>query len=206
MADLSMTGAKFSALPAPSADFVKLYSELRGAAPSRLDSFGFDAATLAIEMLHSGKSSAACLLDPSGYRGLDGLFRLRPDGASERALQILELSGDADARIARPAARDFLAPMYSVPPNSMHAARAIPLIADGINPMNYIKIPESLRGKYKSKTYGARAAAPAVAAPVPDEVVILPEDDSDVIESPDFQPVRLESVDRKIIDSVEVAQ
>lgn len=203
--DFTMTGAKFAALPKESPDFVKLYTELGGAAPSRLDSFGFDAAVLSIGMLHSNKTPAEYLLATGGYMGLDGLFRLRPNGTAERALQIVELNGTPDARIARAAATDFLTPVYNISPNNISKAGEMALVANGINPSDYIKIPDALRNKYKSKTYGANTA-PAIQTDSPaDEVVILPEDDSEIISMPDFQPAVLESVDRQLIDSVEIS-
>ncbi len=204
--DLTMSGAKFAVMPAANADFAKLYEEVAGRTPTRLDSFGFDAANLAIGMLHSSKTPAAYLLDPSGYKGLDGLFRLRPDGTNERALKIVELGGDAP-RTVKPAATDFLVPLYNVQSRHVNRAREMELVGDGVNPGDYIKIPDSLRGKYKSKTFGANTArAQTVDTFVPDEVIIMPEDDSEIFESPDFQPVSLETVDRKLIDSVEVNQ
>ncbi len=47
---------------------------------------------------------------------------------------------------------------------------------------------------------------PAPATPVADAITILPEDDSDAIISPDFQPVSLESVNRTYIESVEIEE
>ncbi len=201
--DLTMSGAKFAALPPQSADFAKLYETVSGGAPSRLDSFGFDAANLAIGMIHSKKTYASYLLDPSGYRGLDGLFRLRPNGTNERALQMVALGGNGETRLVRGAAKDFLTPMYGVQPNDISRPSEISLVSDGINPMDYIKIPEHLKSKYRSKTFGANMAR-ATSAQAYDEVIILPEDDSEVFESPDFQPVSLDSIDRRLIDSIEI--
>ena len=77
------------------------------------------------------------------------------------------------------------------------------LESDGINPMDYIRIPERLRGTYKSKTFGANITHPA--APVQQEnITVLPEDDSDPIAATDYEPVKLESVSRSFIDEYEV--
>ena len=206
--DLTMTGAKFAALPAISESFTRLYEQAAGNIPSRLDTFGFDAANLAIGMLYSSKSSAAYLLDPSGYKGLDGLFRLRPDGASERALNVMELTGGGDTRLRRPAPVNFLTPVYSVPAYQTSQAKEIALISKGINPTDYINIPEHLRVKYKSKTYGANMTAEPGGTQTTDttQIVIMPEDDRDIdiYADPDFQPIGLEQIDRQLIDSVEV--
>ncbi|MDR1337508.1 MAG: penicillin-binding protein activator [Rickettsiales bacterium] len=202
--DFSFVGAKYAALGPQSADFSKLYEQVWGRKPSRLDTFGFDAANMAIGMLHSSRAPAAYLLDPGGYNGLDGLFRLRPTGESERALQILEITGGGAARLVRAPRTDFLIPIYSAAPGQISGANEMELTGPGVNPMKYIRIPERLRGKYASKTFGANMAATAPMAPAADSVVILPEDDSDVIESTEFQPAALEHIDRTLIDSVEV--
>lgn len=201
--DFSMIGSKFAVLPQQSQDFAKLYEQVSGKAPSRLDTFGFDAANLVIGMLHSNKVPAAYLLDPSGYNGLDGLFRLKPTGESERALNIVELNGSGVARIARPAPLDFLTPVYSVQPKKISSAPEMELTGPGVNPISYIRIPDRLRGKYTSKTYGAntRIEAPTINQT---EIVILPEDDSDIITDPNFQPTKIGTVDRKLIEDVEI--
>ncbi|MDR0741465.1 MAG: penicillin-binding protein activator [Rickettsiales bacterium] len=204
LSDLSMAGAKYAVLPQQSEGFAKLYEHISGHKPSRLDTFGFDAANLAIGMLHSNKPAAAYLLDPSGYNGLDGLFRLKPDGASERALQIVELTGGAVPHISRAATTNFLAPVYNVQAKQISGASALNLVGDGVNPMNHIRIPERLKGKYTSKTYGANTRVNVLAATPAEEITILPEDDSDVVATPDFQPVALEQIDRTLIDSVEL--
>ena len=76
----------------------------------------------------------------------------------------------------------------------------------GIDPDDYINIPQRLRDKYASETYGAHITMPTP-TPIPENTItILPEDDSDIIISPDFEPVALESVNRTYIDSVEIEE
>ena len=202
--DLTMTGAKFAALPAISPEFSHLYEQVAGNVPNRLATFGFDAANLTIGMLHSNKNMAAYLLDPSGYRGLDGLFRLRPAGTNERALQVVELNGSGDVRIRRPAPSNFLTPIYSVQPHSISYVGEKNLVAPGINPSSYINIPAYLQSKYKSQTFGANMSQSVTPVHTSEEIVIMPEDDRDVFDDPEFQPITLEPIDRRLIDSVEV--
>ncbi len=206
--DFNMSGAKFASLPPMSDDFSKLYQQLSGALPSRLDTFGFDAANLARGMIYSNKSQAAYLLDPSGYNGLDGLFRLRPSGENERALQIVELNGTGMVSVIKPAPTDFLAPLYNIQSKQISAVGDMDLTGDGINPMDYIKIPDYLKSKYHSKTYGANTRIDTTTNnPDTDITTVMPEDDSnEVIQSPDFKPVSLDTVDKKLIDSVEVKE
>jgi len=205
LGDLTMSGSKFAALPPISPDFSELYEQLSGKSPSRLSTFGFDAANLTIGMLRSNHTNAAYLLDPSGYKGLDGLFRLRPSGESERALQIVELNGSGATRLTRVSPTNFLTPLYNVHPRQVSNASEMELASKGVNPMDYISIPENLRGKYRSKTYGANMTN-AVTAQRPEnsEVIIMPEDDREIFDNPDFQPIQLEQIDRQFIDSVEI--
>lgn len=206
VSDLTMSGAKYAALPPISPEFINLYEQVSGTTPSRLATFGYDATSMAIGMVYSDKSNAAYLLDPSGYVGIDGLFRMRPTGDSERALRIVELNGTGTVREVKPAPTNFMTPVYNIQQRHISPAREMELETRGINPMNYINIPERFRGKYTSKTYGANMTAPAQTTHRTDAITILPEDDSDVIVSPDFQPVSLESVNRTYIDSVEITE
>jgi len=74
--------------------------------------------------------------------------------------------------------------------------------------MDYLRLPESLHGKYSAKTYRAgtdKNTNNESRITNPEEIVILPEDSSDpVLADPDFQPVELETVTRVLVDEVEV--
>ena len=203
--DITMRGAKYATLPEISADFSNLYEQMSGTPANRLASFGYDVTNMAIGMIYSPKSNAAYLLDPSGYIGIDGLFRLKPTGENERALRIVQLSGDGTISTVREADKTFITPIYSIEQHNINPANDMALETAGINPNDYINIPERLRSKYKSKTYGANITQTPV-LPVQENIVILPEDDSDAIVSEDFKPVSLESVNRTYIDSVEIEE
>ncbi len=203
--DLTMSGAKFAALPEMNAEFAGVYERVAGAAPSRLASFGYDAANMAMGMIYSDRSNAAYLLDPSGYTGTDGLVRLRPTGESERALRIMELDGSGTPRVARGAADSFITPLYNIEQRHITQARAMELHTPGVNPMSYITIPDRLREKYKSQTFGANMTV----APAPvrkDVITVLPEDDGDIVPAADFKPIKLEAVGRTYIDSIEIEE
>ena len=95
----SLQGAWFAApMPEGPEAFRKRYSALYGEAAPRLASMAYDAmslvAALARDDLKEGESrfSVARLTYPLGFSGVDGLFRLLPDGTNERALAVLELS------------------------------------------------------------------------------------------------------------------
>ncbi len=75
-------------------DFTKRYAETYGDAPPRLASLSYDAVALAISLSTNppGRRFAATeLTRSSGFQGVDGLFRLRPDGTAERGFAIMEV-------------------------------------------------------------------------------------------------------------------
>ena len=203
--DLTMSGAKYAALPETNEEFIATYERIAGAKPSRLASFGYDATNMAMGMIYSDKLHAAYLLDPSGYVGTDGIIRLRPSGDSERALRIMELDGSGTAQVVKNAATDFMTPLYNIEQRHISPIGEMSLQTRGVNPMNYISLPERVRGKYKSKTYGANMVAESNAQLV-DVVTILPEDDRDPVVSEDYKPVKLAPVSRTYIDSIEVEE
>jgi ABC-type branched-subunit amino acid transport system substrate-binding protein len=99
--EAALEGSWFAA-PDPHgwASFADRYSRIYQVSPSRIASLGYDAVSLAIAASTGPRGqrfSPELLTRPSGFAGVDGLFRLRPDGTNERALAML---GIARGRIA----------------------------------------------------------------------------------------------------------
>ena len=204
--DLTMSGAKFATMPESSPDFTQLYEQTSGTLPNRLATFGYDATNMAIGMIYSPKSNAAYLLDPSGYMGTDGLIRMQPTGASERALRIVELNGTGTLTEIRPAASNFMTPLYNIEQRHITPADKMELETPGVDPDDFIRLPERLRSKYRSKTIGANIT---VAPQIEKSKIIafLPEDDSDeVIRAENYTPVKLETVSRSFIEEYEIEE
>jgi ABC-type branched-subunit amino acid transport system substrate-binding protein len=88
-------------------DFAARYAKVFGAKPPRLASLGYDATALAAVLGRGGQYSAARLTIPTGFAGVDGIFRLRPDGTSDRGYAIWEVSGDGPDRQIAPAPVSF---------------------------------------------------------------------------------------------------
>lgn len=91
----ALVGGWFSA-PDPKGwtDFTKRYVETYGDVPPRLATLAYDAVSLAISLSNNAKGSrftATTLTRSSGFAGVDGLFRLRADGTSDRGFAILEV-------------------------------------------------------------------------------------------------------------------
>jgi ABC-type branched-subunit amino acid transport system substrate-binding protein len=93
--DPNLVGAWF---PGPDprgwTDFAQKFAKSYGQAPPRIASLAFDAVSMAIAL--SGGSdgqryTTATITRGGGFTGIDGAFRLLPDGTADRSLAILEV-------------------------------------------------------------------------------------------------------------------
>ncbi|RME99220.1 MAG: hypothetical protein D6773_13245 [Alphaproteobacteria bacterium] len=85
--------------------YVKSYEKT----PPRLASLAYDAVSLVVTLSTNPpgrRFTPEQLTRSSGFAGVDGLFRLRPDGTSERGLAILEVQ-KFDSRVIDPAPSVF---------------------------------------------------------------------------------------------------
>jgi len=110
-----LRGAWYPA-PDPSGwqDFTKRYVETYGKPPPRLASLAYDAVSLAVTLSNGSKGNrytAGRLTRDSGFSGVDGLFRLRRNGLSERGLAILEVQRFG-TQVVDPAPRTFTGAQY----------------------------------------------------------------------------------------------
>ena len=85
--EAGLSGGWFAAPdPAGWKDFAARYAKSYGSQPVRLASLGYDAVTLALALAANPagqRFTPEKLTRVSGFAGVDGLFRLRPDGTSE---------------------------------------------------------------------------------------------------------------------------
>lgn len=75
-------------------DFARSYNQTFGGTPPRIASLGYDAVSLAVSLSQNPpgqRYTFSQLTRSSGFAGVDGLFRLLPDGTSERGFAILEV-------------------------------------------------------------------------------------------------------------------
>ena len=100
----TLVGAWYAAPPEAShTEFDNRYAKAFGVRPPRLASLAYDATSLAAVLGRRDPRdfSAAALGNPLGFAGVDGLFRLRPDGTAERGYAVREVqAGAADKEIA----------------------------------------------------------------------------------------------------------
>jgi len=104
----SLAGAWFAAPPPePRNVFAEKFRQLHGRTPPRIAALAYDATTLGIYLAKSGgEVSPPKLQAPQGFAGVDGLFRLRPDGTTERGLAVLEIRREGP-QIVSPAPESF---------------------------------------------------------------------------------------------------
>ena len=111
--DPDLYGGWFAASP-PEArrDFEQRYQETYKRQPPRLASLAFDAAALAAVLAKGGGPdpfSQQAILNPSGFTGVDGLFRFTSAGLVQRGLAVLEV-GPGGATVVSPAPESFAGP------------------------------------------------------------------------------------------------
>jgi len=89
--------------------FSQRYKARFGSDPVRTASLAYDAVSLVAALVKtqgSDRFSQASLTNPSGFTGLDGVFRFRQDGTCERGLAVMEIR-NGSTRVISPAPRAF---------------------------------------------------------------------------------------------------
>jgi ABC-type branched-subunit amino acid transport system substrate-binding protein len=109
-ADASLAGAWFAS--PDSAGFRAFSARYRskfGADPVRTASLAYDAVALVAALSKtqgSQRFAEEVLTNPSGFAGVDGVFRLKADGTNERGLAVMAIR-DGSAQTLSPAPRSF---------------------------------------------------------------------------------------------------
>ena len=106
----SLVGGWFAAPPpTQSAPFLTRFAEIYGYRPPRIVTLAYDAVALAVALLNAPRGpdfSPAAITDRSGFAGVDGVFRFRPDGIAERGLAVVEVEAEG-LRVINPAPQAF---------------------------------------------------------------------------------------------------
>lgn len=88
--------------------FAQRYKARFNTDPLRLASLSYDAASLVAALARTQgaqRFAPQTLTSPSGFNGVDGVFRFRPEGPNERGLAVMQVSGGMATVIAPPAPR-----------------------------------------------------------------------------------------------------
>jgi branched-chain amino acid transport system substrate-binding protein len=106
----ALYGGWFAASPPePRREFESRFQTTYGHPAPRLASLAFDAAALAAVLGKSGSDgpiSQEAILNPSGFTGVDGLFRFTQDGLVQRGLAVLEVEPQGNIAVS-PAPQSF---------------------------------------------------------------------------------------------------
>lgn len=89
--------------PAGFRNFAGRYRAKYGAEPVRTATLAYDAVALvaALARTQGGQRfSPEVLTNPSGFAGIDGLFRFRPDGSNERGLAVMRVASGGGQAVA----------------------------------------------------------------------------------------------------------
>jgi branched-chain amino acid transport system substrate-binding protein len=107
--ETALDGGWFAASPPePRSEFESRFQATYGHPAPRLASLAFDAAALAAVLRKSSNEpfSHEAILNPSGFTGVDGLFRFTQQGLVQRGLAVLEFAPQGNV-VVSPAPRNF---------------------------------------------------------------------------------------------------
>jgi branched-chain amino acid transport system substrate-binding protein len=105
--DMLVGGWYAAAEPEAREAFVENYKKTYGQEPPRLATLTYDATSLAAALaMQGGHFDRASLTNPSGFSGIDGIFRLTRQGEAERGLAVNEIT-IAGSRIIDPSPSTF---------------------------------------------------------------------------------------------------
>lgn len=91
--------------------FAQRYKARFGSDPARTASLAYDAVSLVAALVKTQgpqRFSDQVLMNPSGFAGIDGVFRFKTDGTSERGLAVFEIRAGT-TRVISPAPKNFTA-------------------------------------------------------------------------------------------------
>jgi ABC-type branched-subunit amino acid transport system substrate-binding protein len=109
-ADGSMQGGWFAAPDAAGfRNFSNRYRARFGQDPVRTATLAYDAVSLVVGLVKANgpqRFTDEVLTNPSGFAGVDGIFRFRPDGTNQRGLAVLRVTSSG-GQVISPAPRAF---------------------------------------------------------------------------------------------------
>ncbi len=106
----SLQGGWFAVPPREQrTNFITRYQQLYGSKPPRIASLAYDAIALSATLASGApgrRYTRATIADPNGFAGIDGIFRFRTDGMTERGLAVMEVT-DSGQTVISPASSTF---------------------------------------------------------------------------------------------------
>lgn len=109
--DASMLGGLYAAPdPAGFANFAQRYQARYGSEPVRTATLAYDSTALIAALVRTQgpqRFGDEVLTNPSGFAGIDGVFRFKPDGTNERGLAVMRV-GAGGGQIVSPPPKSFV--------------------------------------------------------------------------------------------------
>jgi ABC-type branched-subunit amino acid transport system substrate-binding protein len=106
----SLQGGWFAVPPREQrTNFITRYQQLYGSKPPRIASLAYDAIALSATLASGApgrRYTRATIADPNGFSGIDGIFRFRTDGMTERGLAVMEVT-ESGQTVISPASNTF---------------------------------------------------------------------------------------------------
>jgi hypothetical protein len=102
-ANANLQGGLYAAPdPAGFRSFAARYRSKYGSDPVRTATLAYDSVALvaALARNQGTRFSAEVLTNTSGFSGIDGLFRFRPDGTNERGLAVMRVASGGGVAVA----------------------------------------------------------------------------------------------------------
>lgn len=114
--EVSLAGGWYALPPQEQrANFITRYQQLYSSKPPKIASLAYDAIALSAT-LSSGRPgqryTRSTIADPNGFAGIDGIFRFRSDGMTERGLAVYEITQAGQPSVVSPAANTFQSPGF----------------------------------------------------------------------------------------------
>lgn len=191
----SMRGMKFTSTPNINVIFDKKYNSITGKKTNIMDAFGYDSAVLSINMLKSNQDIRPFLVNPSGYNGASGLFRLNPTGENERGLKIITTKNGQEITL-KDAPKNFITPIYHLKDSYLNKISEIEIEDNYIDIYKHIDVPQRFKEKYRQKNTSIENNK------VKNQTVVMP--DTEIIKNKNFKSQKDNSVIQKDIDEIEI--
>lgn len=91
--------------------FIQSYQKTYGTVPPRLATLAYDAISMVSYLANNSPQPNSfpvhMLTQPRGYQGIDGIFKLSPDGTVQRGLAVYEITAGSGLTVVSPAPRGF---------------------------------------------------------------------------------------------------
>lgn len=113
--EISLAGGWYALPPQEQrTNFSSRFQQLYGSKPPKIASLAYDAIALSAT-LSGGRPgqryTKSTIADPNGFAGIDGIFRFRSDGITERGLAVYEVT-QGGPHVVSPAANTFQTPSF----------------------------------------------------------------------------------------------